>query len=106
MRQRASSCSCFRTLDGWRQNEVVLAGTILARPKQTEGPYGDVRVRRALAMAVNNESVLELGYSGLGQAAHNHHVCPIHPEYADVERIPYDPEGAAALMAEAGMADL
>lgn len=95
----------FQTLDGWRQNEVVSAGTILARPKQTEGPYGDVRVRRALAMAVNNEAVLELGYSGLGQAAHNHHVCPIHPEYADVERSPYDPEGAAALMAEAGMAD-
>ncbi|MEM9474210.1 MAG: ABC transporter substrate-binding protein [Pseudomonadota bacterium] len=95
----------FQTLDGWRQNEVVSAGTILARPKQTEGPYGDVRVRRALAMAVDNEAVLELGYSGLGQAAHNHHVCPIHPEHADVERIPYDPEGAAALMAEAGMAD-
>ncbi|MEO0691286.1 MAG: ABC transporter substrate-binding protein [Pseudomonadota bacterium] len=95
----------FQTIDGWRQNEVVSAGTILARPKQTEAPYGDVRVRRALAMAVNNESVLELGYSGLGQAAQNHHVCPIHPEYAEIDRLPFDPEGAAALMAEAGVAD-
>ncbi|MEL6645581.1 MAG: ABC transporter substrate-binding protein [Pseudomonadota bacterium] len=95
----------FQTLDGWRENEVVSAGTILARAKQTEGPYGDVRVRRALAMAVDNATVLELGYSGLGEAAQNHHVCPIHPEYADIDRIPFDPEGAAALMAEAGMAD-
>ncbi len=95
----------FQTLDGWRQNEVVSAGTILARAKQTEGPYGDARVRRALAMAVNNETVLELGYAGLGEAADNHHVCPIHPEYADVGRPEFDPEKAAALMAEAGVAD-
>jgi len=95
----------FRTLDGWRENEVVSAGTILARPRQTEAPYDDPRVRRALAMAVNNEVVLELGYAGLGEAAENHHVCPIHPEYADIGKPTYDPEGAAALMAEAGMAD-
>lgn len=95
----------FEAIDGWRQNEVVSAGTILARAKQTESPYDDVRVRRALAMAVNNEAVLELGYSGLGEAADNHHVCPIHPEYADIGRPPYDPEQAAALMAEAGVAD-
>ncbi|MGR3514361.1 MAG: ABC transporter substrate-binding protein [Paracoccaceae bacterium] len=95
----------FQGLDGWRQNEVVSAGTILARPKQTVPPYDDVRVRKALAMAVDNAQVLELGYSGLGQAADNHHVCPIHPEYADIGRPTYDPEGAAALMAEAGMAD-
>ena len=95
----------FRTMDGWRENEVVSAGTILARARQTEEPYGDVRVRRALAMAVNNAVVLELGYSGLGAVAENHHVCPIHPEYADIGGAVFDPEGAAALMAEAGMAD-
>ncbi len=95
----------FQVLDGWRENEVVSAGTILARARQTEEPYGDVRVRRALALAVDNNKVLELGYAGLGEVADNHHVCPIHPEYADIGRPEHDPEKAAALMAEAGMAE-
>ncbi|MEM6940640.1 MAG: ABC transporter substrate-binding protein [Pseudomonadota bacterium] len=95
----------FQTLDGWRENEVVSAGTILARARQDEAPYNDVRVRRALALAVDNAKVLELGYAGLGEAADNHHVCSIHPEYADIGRPTYDPEQAAALMAEAGFAD-
>ncbi|MEM8731740.1 MAG: ABC transporter substrate-binding protein [Pseudomonadota bacterium] len=95
----------FRAIDGWRENEVVSAGTILARPRQTVEPYGDPRVRRALALAVDNGVVLELGYSGLGEVADNHHVCPIHPEFADIGRPVYDPEQAGALMAEAGMAD-
>ncbi|MEM9248298.1 MAG: ABC transporter substrate-binding protein [Pseudomonadota bacterium] len=95
----------FRDIAGWRENEVVSAGTILARPKQTQPPYDDVRVRKALALAVNNATVLELGYSGLGEVAENHHVCPIHPEYADIGPAPYDPEQAAALMAEAGQAE-
>jgi len=95
----------FRDLDGWRENEVVSAGTILARPKQEVEPYNDVRVRRALAMAVDNAKVLELGYASLGEMADNHHVCPIHPEYADIGRPVYDPEQAKALMEEAGVAD-
>lgn len=95
----------FEVIPGWRENEVVSAGTILARPKQNQPPYDDVRVRKALALAVNNETVLELGYSGLGAVAENHHVCPIHPEYADIGPAPHDPEQAAALMAEAGQAD-
>ncbi len=95
----------FQVIPGWRENEVVSAGTILARPKQNQPPYDDLRVRKALALAVNNATVLELGYSGLGAAAENHHVCPIHPEYADIGPAPYDPEQAAALMAEAGQAD-
>ncbi|MEL7114976.1 MAG: ABC transporter substrate-binding protein [Pseudomonadota bacterium] len=95
----------FRTLDEWRENEVVSAGTILARPKQDIEPYTDVRVRRALAMAVDNSIVLELGYAGLGEVAENHHVCPIHPEYADIGAPVHDPEQALALMEEAGFAD-
>jgi hypothetical protein len=31
-------------------------------------------VRRALQMAVDNETVLELGYNDLGAVAENHHV--------------------------------
>jgi len=95
----------FESLDGWRQNETVSAGTILARAKQDQAPYDDVRVRRALAMAVDNAVILELGYSGLGVVAENHHVCPIHPEYADIGPAVHDKAQAASLMAEAGQAD-
>ncbi len=95
---------------GWTQSEAVTASTIVIRPNQLAEvngatPYADARVRRALAMAVDNEVILELGYSNLGIPAENHHVCPIHPDYAKLPPQKHDPEGAAALMAEAGMAD-
>ena len=95
---------------GLTKSEAVTAATIVIRPNQlaeVDGmkPYGDARVRRALALAVDNEVVLELGVAGLGIPAENHHVCPIHPEYAELPPIKRDPEAAVALMAEAGMAD-
>ncbi|MEM8848622.1 MAG: ABC transporter substrate-binding protein [Pseudomonadota bacterium] len=95
---------------GWERSETVTANTVVIRPNQTaevggQTPYADVRVRRALAMAVSNAVCLELGYAGLGVVAENHHVCPIHPEYAELPAPETDPEQAAALMAEAGMAE-
>ena len=95
---------------GWVKSEAVTANTLVIRANQQaevdgETPYADVRVRRALALAVDNAVCLSLGYSDLGTVAENHHVCPIHPEYADIGPSEFDPEAAAALMAEAGMAD-
>jgi len=96
---------------GWTKSEVVSGATVVIRPNQVaevdgKTPYADKRVRQALAMAVDNAVCLELGYSGLGVPAENHHVAPVHPEYnPDSGRLPYDPAKAKALMAEAGMAD-
>ncbi len=95
---------------GLVKSEATTANTICIRPNQQAEvngmkPYEDVRVRRALQMAVDNGVLLELGYSGLGIPAANYHVAPLHPEYADVPPVPYDPAGALALMEEAGMAD-
>ena len=96
---------------GWTKSEVKTGATIVIRTNQTTPvngafPYADKRVRKALAMAVDNNVCLELGYAGRGIAADNCHVGPVHPEYnPDVTRIPYDPAGAAALMEEAGMMD-
>ena len=92
------------------KSEAVTANTICIRPNQlaeVDGmrPYEDVRVRKALQLAVDNAVLLELGYSGLGIPAENHHVCPIHPEYAEIPAPEYDPDAARALMEEAGMAD-
>jgi peptide/nickel transport system substrate-binding protein len=96
--------------NGWETSDVVTGATVVVRFRQTaevdgKMPYADVRVRQAISQAVDNSVVLELGYSGRGVQADNHHVAPVHPEYADIGRPKYDPSGAASLMAEAGMSD-
>ncbi len=95
---------------GWIKSETVTAATTVIRTNQAatvdgQTPYADVRVRRALALAVDNAICLELGYSGRGRVAANHHVCPIHPAYVDIGPAETDPEAAVALLEEAGFAD-
>ncbi|WP_417211409.1 ABC transporter substrate-binding protein [Antarctobacter sp.] len=95
---------------GWQKSETITANTVVIRTNQNaeidgRKPYADERVRRALAMAVSNAVCLELGYADQGEVAENHHVCPIHPEYAQLPAREPDPAKAAALMAEAGLAD-
>ncbi|SLN37305.1 Heme-binding protein A precursor [Falsiruegeria litorea R37] len=95
---------------GYAKSEVVTMNTIVIRPNQlaeVDGmkPYADKRVRQALQMAVDNSVCLELGFGGRGAPAENHHVGPIHPEYAELPAQKVDPEGARKLMEEAGMAD-
>jgi peptide/nickel transport system substrate-binding protein len=99
----------FDQLPGWTRNQAVTAATILARANQqaeVDGtrPYADARVRRALAMAVDNAAVLDIAAGGFGTPAENHHVSPVHPDYAELPPPAHDPAGARALMAEAGMA--
>jgi peptide/nickel transport system substrate-binding protein len=100
----------FSILDGWVENSVASGSTIVIRPNQLAEvngmrPYEDKRVRKALQMAVSNDILLELGYSGRGIPAENHHVGPMHPDYAELPPLEHDPAGARALMEEAGMAD-
>ena len=100
----------FDSLGTWGKSEAVTAATIVIRTNQEaevdgKKPYADARVRRALAMAVDNSVCLELGVAGLGIPAENHHVCPIHPEYAELPAQVVDGAAAKAMMAEAGMGD-
>ncbi|WP_170412562.1 ABC transporter substrate-binding protein [Ruegeria atlantica] len=95
---------------GYIKSEVVTMNTIVIRPNQLaeidgKKPYEDKRVRQALQMAVDNSICLELGYGGRGSPAENHHVGPIHPDYFELPPQKVDPEGARALMEEAGMID-
>ena len=87
------------------KSEVVTAATIVCRTNINNPPYDDKRVRNALQLAVDNETVLQLGYAGAGTPAENHHVCPIHPEYFALPPIQRDVERARALMEEAGQMD-
>ncbi|MEO1732034.1 MAG: ABC transporter substrate-binding protein [Pseudomonadota bacterium] len=95
---------------GLVENEAVTASTIVIRPNreaEVDGmkPYADVRVRQALALAVDNGTILELGIAGFGQPAENHHVGPMHPEYAALPPIGRDVDKARALLEDAGMLD-
>jgi peptide/nickel transport system substrate-binding protein len=100
----------FDTVEGWNTNSVLTAATVVIRPNQQaevggKKPYADKRVRQAIAMAVDNEILLELGIAGRGVVAENHHVSPVHPEYAPLPARKVDPAAAKALMDEAGMGD-
>ncbi|MCP5085508.1 MAG: ABC transporter substrate-binding protein [Rhodobacteraceae bacterium] len=87
---------------GLTQSDVVSGATIVIRPNARVEPYGDKRIRQALAMAVDNAVCLELGINGNGIPADNCHVGPVHPEWdSSVTRIPHDPAKAKALMDEA-----
>jgi peptide/nickel transport system substrate-binding protein len=68
-------------------------------------PYDNKAVRNAVQLAIDNATVLDLGYQGLGLLAQNHHVGPMHPEYAELPPIARDPEKAVALLEEAGQRD-
>ncbi len=69
-------------------------------------PFDDVRVRKALNMAVNKQAILDAVFQGSGAIAKN----PIPPtiwSYNDaVVDDPYDPEAAKKLLAEAGITGL
>jgi dipeptide transport system substrate-binding protein len=68
-------------------------------------PFNDVRVRRAVNMAIDKGVILDAVYRGAGVAAKN----PIPPtlwSYNDaVREHPHDPEAARRLLAEAGFGE-
>ncbi len=71
---------------------------------QRSAPFQDVRVRKAFSMAVDRSSLVDSVLNGLAVAA-EHGVVP--PGFADYpyDSVPstgYDPEGARALLAQAG----
>jgi peptide/nickel transport system substrate-binding protein len=64
-----------------------------------------VGVHHAPTMTIDNKMVLELDYSNRGTVAENHHVCPIHPEYAELAPLVVDGAKAKQMIADAGKAD-
>lgn len=95
---------------GWTRTEGQTSSTLVFRPNQVaevDGfvPYATADVRKALALAVDNAVVLEIGYSNRGRVAENHHVSPIQPAYADIGPAPHDPVKAKEMMDASDAAD-
>ncbi|AHM04990.1 Oligopeptide/dipeptide ABC transporter, periplasmic substrate-binding protein [Roseibacterium elongatum DSM 19469] len=90
---------------GWTQSEVTTAATVVIRPNQNTAPYDNPMVRKAIQLAVDPQVCLDLGINGQGTLGEHHHVCPIHPEYAELPPLTVDPDAANAMLQESGHAD-
>jgi peptide/nickel transport system substrate-binding protein len=83
-------------------HEATTAQTAVMRFRTTEKPFDDPRVRKAIAACMDHKEILDKAFKGLGQIAENHHVCPIHPDYAALPPLKRDIAKAKKLLAEAG----
>ena len=70
-------------------------------------PFDDVRVRQAFSKALDRQQLLDAVYSGYGTASELFLIpdSPFYPEDADelAAQLAYDPDGARALIQEAGV---
>ncbi|MDO4267499.1 MAG: ABC transporter substrate-binding protein [Eubacteriales bacterium] len=68
-------------------------------------PFQDVRVRKAVQMAIDRQAILDAMYGGRGQLESGIFPHGLIGYNQSLEPISYDPEGAKALLAEAGYGD-
>lgn len=68
-------------------------------------PFEDIRVRQAIAHAINEEEIIDKVMRGQATVAHQIPDGPTVGYNPDVQRLGYDPEKAKQLLADAGYAD-
>lgn len=89
----------FTVVVGSTEGETILS------TNNTRPPFNDVRVRQAMAHAIDRQAIIDGAMFGLGTPIGTH-FAPHHPAYVDlVGQYEFNPEKAKALLAEAGFAD-
>ena len=87
----------FQVLIGSTEGETILS------TNNQQPPFDDVRVRQALAHAIDRQAIIDGAMFGYGTPIGTH-FAPHNPAYVDFTGgSAYDPDKARALLAEAGM---
>lgn len=90
----------FKVLVGTTEGETILA------MNNRNAPLNDVRVREAIAHAINRQDIIDGAMFGYGTPIGTHFP-PHNPAYRDLTALSaYDPEKSKALLAEAGVSGL
>ena len=90
----------FNVIVGSTEGETILS------TNNKSGALTDVRVREAIAHAINRQEIIDGAMFGYGTPIGTH-FAPHNPDYIDLTGLSaYDPEKSRALLAEAGVSDL
>ncbi|HEV7276078.1 MAG TPA: ABC transporter substrate-binding protein [Devosiaceae bacterium] len=90
----------FEVVIGSTEGETILA------MNNAKPPLDDIRVRQAIAHAIDRQAVIDGAMFGYGTPIGTH-FAPHHPDYLDLtEQSAHDPERARELLAEAGHEEL
>ncbi len=104
---RFGALQSLKQFQGDARFSVVAGGTegkTIVSINNKKKPFDDVRVRRALAAAIDRKAVIDGSSEGYGKPIGSHMV-PSDAGYIDLTGAnPYDPEKAKALLKEAGIA--
>jgi peptide/nickel transport system substrate-binding protein len=93
----------LKALPNLQLYQVQSAETAVLRFKTAEKPFDDLRVRKALKLALNPQPILEVALRGIGASGDHTHVSPSQPDSKPVTPLGYNPDEAKKLLAEAGM---
>ena len=89
----------FTVKIGTTEGETILA------INNGKPPFDDLKVRQAIAHAIDRDAIIDGAMFGYGTPIGSH-FAPHHPAYVDLTGMyPHDPEKAKALLAEAGHGD-
>jgi len=89
----------FAVIRGNTEGETILS------TNNKMPPFDDVKVRQALAHAIDRQAIIDGAMFGVGTPIGTH-FAPHNPDYVDLTaNSAYDPEKSKALLAEAGFAD-
>ena len=90
----------FKVVIGTTEGETILSMNNAVKP------LDDIRVRRAIAHAIDRQAIIDGAMYGYGTPIGSH-FAPHNPAYVDLTGLyPHDPEKAKALLAEAGVKEL